>query len=111
MQTTDIPTPTDMAVQPREELPAKICSSPIGSRSGLPFETLRMMARSKRMERGQHSRDPFYYHSADCQGCEQECNGIRGDHIAQDAKDIAGWTNDEMRDGERKTSANTTNAL
>lgn len=51
------------------------------------------MARSKRMERGQYSNDPFYYHTHDCQGCEQECNGIEGDRIAQDAKDIAGWTN------------------
>ena len=53
-----------------------------------------MMARSKRMERGEYSQDPFYCHTHDCQGCEQECNGIEGRHIADDAKDIAGWTND-----------------
>ena len=60
----------------------------VGARSGLPFSTLRTMAKSKRMERGVHSKDPFYYHCHDCQGCEQECNGMDGRYIAEDAKDI-----------------------
>jgi len=64
----------------------------VGARSGLPFATLRRMSSSKRMERGLLSGEPFYYHTHDCQGCEQECNGLDGRHIADDTKDIAGWT-------------------